>query len=82
MEHNPYEEAIEYLRYDIGDDDPDIMSVRAAIRLLEAAGKVDKGKAWTAWHWLHSESVIMPPDVPEGSKHIQNLLAVLEDKGE
>ena len=53
---------------------------RAAIRILEAAGKVDKNDAISTWYWLHSESAIMPPYVPDGSRQIRALLDALPDE--
>jgi len=52
----------------------------AAIRVLEAAGKVDKNDAISTWYWLHSESAIMPPYVPDGSRQIRALLDALPDE--
>jgi len=77
MKHNPYDAAIGYLRYDIGDDDPDIISVRAAIRLLEAAGKVDQSALET-----FMEMVCKPRDVWEEArvKEIRDLLAAIPEE--
>ena len=51
-----------------------------AANVLEVAGKVDKNDAISTWYWLHSESAIMPPYVPDGSRQIRALLDALPDE--
>jgi len=62
------------------ESEADAAQTKAAIRILEAAGKVDKNDAISTWYWLHSESAIMPPYVPDGSRQIRALLDALPDE--
>lgn len=60
-----------------------ICEIEAAIRILEAAAKVDGDIAIKIWDWLHSESAICPPWVnAENSRAIRALLAALPDGGD
>ena len=86
MSEGKFDAAIRILGYysqDLGDlTDSEVEDTRAAIRLLEAAGKVDKDEAQTFLRAWYEENGLKVPGEREAYNHIRRFLAALPDAPE